>query len=182
MLEPLSPASYNCCTLISRLLNIYEMIMKNKFITSALSRAWKDSNIHADYELCPAHTSLSCCRRRWSSFTLSWATRCCLLRSPLRSPLRHPKSCSPAAAEGTGGVSSSAGQRVGDRRTAPSALRGRNTKQRCRQLLFGPGLGAGSRNREQDELCQVNHFFPIPPFWQSQHHLPVPATGAGAGT
>lgn len=51
--------SCDCHMLISDLLNIYEPIMKNKFITLALSQVWKDSNIYADQELYPLACFLS---------------------------------------------------------------------------------------------------------------------------
>lgn len=38
--------------LISQLQNIYELIMKNKLIISALSQVWEDSNIYAGQRRC----------------------------------------------------------------------------------------------------------------------------------
>lgn len=45
------------------------------------------------------------------------------------------------------------------------------------------GLGPWSRGAaigNRDKFCQVNHSFPIPPFGQSQHHLPLPTKGIGS--
>lgn len=66
-------------------------------------------------------------------------------------------------------------------RGAEHPLAPQGTKQRCRHLLFGAGpRRRGAATGKRDELCRVNHSFPIPPFWQSRRHLPLPTKGIGS--
>lgn len=165
------------------LLNIYEPITKIKFITLALSQVWKGSNIYADQELYPLARSLSPTSLPPQAEDGAFSVLCPLPGqypdvcfnnlSGLLTKFPSDTPCAFALPGGSQWVRRQLGHK--QRRTL------RRAQQRCQHLLLGPGpWSRGAAAGSRDELLPNESFLPIPPFWQSQHHLPLPTKGIGS--